>query len=241
MNSVIHCISDLHLSEDQPHLFALFEHYMKTYAPASNQLFVLGDLFEVWIGDDHQSELNAKVIQLFADYSKNGELFFMHGNRDFLLGEQFAQQCGGQLVDEPHPINWHEYQIAFMHGDSFCIDDQPYQDFRAKVRTSEWQQAFLSQSIEERLKIVNDLRQQSKAAQKEKSYEIMDVNQGAVEDFIKSNQCDYLIHGHTHRPFLHELNINGSHHNRLVLSDWNDRGHFLEMISGQFNRHYFTI
>lgn len=243
MTQVIHLISDLHLCEEQPHLLALFEHYMKNIAPQSDTLYVLGDLFEVWVGDDHDTPFNQAVISLFANYTKQSRnLFFSHGNRDFLLGDDFADACNGQIIPEPHHINWQNKQISLLHGDSLCTDDKEYMQTRIMVRNAEWQNQFLSQAIEARLAFAEGARQQSKESQKQKSIDIMDVNQNAVEDFIQLHQCDWLIHGHTHREGRHEVNLNGGGtSSRIVLSDWNQRGHYLELNQSQANSRYFSL
>lgn len=241
MTPVIHFISDLHLCEEQPKLFELFEHYITTIAPDSDQLFVLGDLFEVWVGDDHHTSFNDKVIALFSQYANNhGELFVGHGNRDFLMGEAFAQSCGAKLISEPFNFEWSEKKLCLMHGDSLCTDDVPYQQLRQMIRGPEWQQEFLSQSVEARLAFASSVREQSKTANKTKAAEIMDVNLVAVKETIKANDCDWLIHGHTHRPDVHDVEIESNDHKRIVLSDWRDEGHYLVLQDGEFKNHYFA-
>ena len=241
MAKVIHLISDLHLSEEHPHLLGLFKHYMQHIAVQSEQLYVLGDLFELWVGDDHHTAFNQSVIDLFAQYTQNGgELFFGHGNRDFLLGEEFARACGGQLIGEPFNFSWQDKNICLLHGDSLCTDDITYQQLRTMVRNPHWQGEFLSQPVEHRLAFAQNLREKSKSSQQEKTEEIMDVNQQAVLNCVQQNQCEWLIHGHTHRPDIHKIQLeNGQNTSRIVLSDWNSRGHFLELIDGQANSHYF--
>ena len=235
---IIHLISDLHLSEEQPNLFRLLEHYINNIAVRSEQLFVLGDLFELWVGDDHLTPFNQSVIELFAGYS--GELFFAHGNRDFLLGNHFAKACGGILIDEPYHFEWENKKVSLMHGDSLCTDDVAYQQLRNMVRNPQWQKEFLSQPVEARLAFADSVREQSKNSQKQKTAEIMDVNQSSVSRFVEENQCDWLIHGHTHRPASHQIKYNdGKICERLVLSDWRDKGHYLELRDNQLNNTYF--
>jgi len=248
MDKVIHLISDLHLTQSRADLFGLFKHYMLKIAPKSNQLFVLGDLFEVWIGDDCLLEKNPatqlyhEVISLFENYTKqHGELFFMHGNRDFLLSEKFAKSTGGQLISEPFLINLLENKVALMHGDILCTDDVAYQEFRSMVRNPSWQQEFLSYPIEKRVEIAAELREQSKQAQTEKTNEIMDVNQDSVTDFFKQNDIDWLIHGHTHRQATHKLIVNNKNVKRIVLSDWDSKGFYLAIDNQSCSEHYFSI
>ncbi len=242
-----HIISDLHLSHSRPDLFALFEYYMQQIAVQSEQLFVLGDLFEVWIGDDCLQEKNGSaklyldVIALFKDYSVNhGKLFFMHGNRDFLLKKQFEEQTGGALLDEPHFITLSNKKVALMHGDSLCTDDTSYQQFRNMVRNPQWQNEFLSLPISKRIEIAMELRQQSKESQADKSAEIMDVNQQAVEDFFESNDIDWLIHGHTHRQASHDFSVGQKGRKRIVLSDWGQKGFYLSFDEKKFSECYFN-
>jgi len=248
MAKVTHLISDLHLCQSRADLFALFEHYMLTIAPESDQLFVLGDLFEVWIGDDCLAEKNSatqlyfNVISLFKNYADNhGELFFIHGNRDFLLSKQFEVLTGGQLLAEPFFITLSGQKAALMHGDSLCVDDVAYQEFRTMVRNPQWQKEFLSYPIEKRSEIASSLRQKSKHAQSEKSNEIMDVSPSAVSDFFAHHDIDWLIHGHTHRQATHQLSFNDRVVNRVVLSDWGDNGFYLTIDKKVLKEHYFSL
>jgi len=248
MTQITHIISDLHLCQTKPSLFALFEHYMQKIAIHSNRLFVLGDLFEVWIGDDclkiesSNTQLYRDVISLFKNYSDfHGELFFIHGNRDFLLADEFEKQTGGKILQEPYFFDLSGRKTILMHGDSLCTDDTSYQDFRSMVRNSHWQKEFLSLPMEKRIEIASGLRQQSKQAQTEKSMEIMDVNQKTVNDFITEHDVDWLIHGHTHRQAIHELTVNDKQVKRIVLSDWGKQGFYLSIDKKGINDNYFGI
>jgi len=242
MAKVIHFISDLHLSEEQPKLLNLLEHFLTKIAPESDQLFVLGDLFELWVGDDHHTPFNQKVVELFSSYTaKGGELLVGHGNRDFLIGEAFSKSCGASLLAEPFNFEWEDKSVCLMHGDSLCTDDVAYQQLRQMVRNPQWQQEFLSQPVEARLAFAASLREQSKSAMQEKASEIMDVNQDAVVEAIQANQCDWLIHGHTHRPDTHTIDIDGNEHLRIVLSDWGDKGQYLVFEDGRFESRYFDL
>lgn len=239
-DQVIHFISDLHLSDEQPHLYELLEYYMQNIAIHSDQLFILGDLFELWIGDDHSTPLNQKVVQLLKNYP--GKLFIGHGNRDFLIGNEFAKSVNAILIDEPYNFEWNKTQISLLHGDSLCTDDVAYQQMKQLVRSSSWQTEFLNQSVENRLAFAANLREQSKNAQQEKTSEIMDVNQEAVIKTIKDNQCDWLIHGHTHRPNTHQITLtNKKVASRIVLSDWREKGHYLVLENGTFESLYFSL
>lgn len=238
--SVIHFISDLHLIDSKPHLVELFHRYMKEFAPKSNQLFVLGDLFDVWLGDDAQNEMTLKVIEAFKRYSDHyGDLYFCHGNRDFLLGEDFARMTGGKLIPEPHNFVVNEQKICLLHGDSLCTDDIPYQQLRSMVRNPEWQAQFLSKSIPERIQFAAEVKAKSSNDKEAKSAEIMDVNQQAVIKCFEENSCDILIHGHTHRPDMHESTLNGKKVKRIVLSDWGEKGQFLSFSPEEISSQYF--
>ncbi|MGX5174510.1 UDP-2,3-diacylglucosamine diphosphatase [Aliikangiella sp. IMCC44653] len=242
MSKAIGIISDLHLCEEQPHLSELFLHFMQTIAPNYSQLYVLGDLFEVWVGDDHQSPFNLTIIDEFKKYSQtSGELFFMLGNRDFLLGDEFCQQTGGNLLSEPYITTWFEQKICLLHGDSLCTDDVEYQQFRNMVRAPQWQQKFLSQPLANRLAYAESVRQQSQAQQKQKTNQIMDVNSAAVEELVKQTQCDRLIHGHTHRENCHQLTVNNKPVERIVLSDWGQQGHYLDVTQSGIKSVYFNL
>jgi len=220
---------------------------MQEIAITSQQLYVLGDLFEVWIGDDclafpnPNSELYSQVIALFKDYSDNtGELFFMHGNRDFLLASDFELATGGVILEEPYLTEWQSHKVALMHGDSLCTDDHTYQEFRTMVRNPEWQKQLLAQSVPERIKIASGLRDQSKQAQSDKSMEIMDVNNAAVISFMEESNVDWLIHGHTHRQATHPLTVSDKECSRIVLSDWGNQGFYLSISDGDIEEHYFS-
>ena len=237
---MIHIISDLHLCEERPDLTALFEHYMAEIAPQSEELYVLGDLYESWIGDDDDSEFVESTIALFRAYSDSGKkLYFQHGNRDFLLGDVFAEKTGGELLDEVHPIQLGNKQAIMMHGDSLCWDDKEYMQFRQMVRSEEWQQQLLSQPLTVRRGIATDLRQKSQEAQANKASAITDVHPQAVEEVLQDNKAQILIHGHTHRPQFHDIDIENKHCQRIVLSDWGDEGHYLTVDDSDISEHYF--
>jgi len=242
MADITHLISDLHLCETQPHLLKLFEHYMHNIAPESQELYVLGDLFEVWVGDDHHTTFNQNVIQLFKNYSQQyGQLYFAHGNRDFLLGKQFASQTGASLISEPYHLILGTHKTCLMHGDTLCTDDVEYQRFRTMVRNPVWQQELLKQPVEKRLAFASSIREKSKDEMSDKDSEIMDVNQMSVEKCFVDNECEWLIHGHTHREAHHQMMINEKKHHRIVLSDWNEQGHYLKFKDNQLLSLYFKL
>ena len=243
MNKTIHLIADLHLAEAEPHLSRLLEHYLAEIAPRCQQLYVLGDLFEVWVGDDHRSDFNQQVIKAFATYSReHGEVFFMHGNRDFMLGETFAQQTGGTLLDEPHFISWSTHKIGLAHGDSLCTDDLAYQELRTMVRSPAWQQNILKKSVAERIAIGAAMRQQSNQQQRGETAQITDVNEETVREFFAQHEIDWLIHGHTHRPATHSLDLSAKDgRQRIVLADWRNKGYYLELKDSRAQAMEFAI
>ena len=234
-------VSDLHLQENSPATTALFLDFLAHHAVHARQLYLLGDLFEYWAGDD---DIDAPYIRRIVDAlhacSRAGvQLFWIAGNRDFLVGEAFAQAAGMVLLPDPHVIQIAGTCVALAHGDAQCTDDHDYQAFRAQVRSPEWQQAFLSRPLDERKAIIDGMRAGSRDAQRGKTMEIMDVNAGAIDELFASTGASVLIHGHTHRPALH------SHGTllRYVLPDWDGdatppRGGWLALdAAGTVSRH----
>jgi len=235
-------ISDLHLCEQAPHLEVLFHQFMDQQAPKADELYVLGDLFEAWIGDDALDPLAERVIKAFKDYSSHGgKLYFMHGNRDFLLGESFAKATGGQLLTDPHSITLAGQSSLLMHGDSLCTQDEEYIAFRSLVRDTKWQQQFLSLSIDERLNIAKDIRSQSKQRGKTLAEEISDVTPAEVTAIMVQNQVSLLIHGHTHRQARHLLSLNEKHCERIVLGDWGETGSVLSISNNHIELSNFSL
>ncbi len=221
----IHFISDLHLDPRQPSVVDGFLHYLKTRGQNAQTLYILGDFFEAWIGDDFSNPFTESVIAGLKTYtSRNIPVFFMHGNRDFLIGERFLEQTGCQLLTDPTVIDLFGRKALLMHGDTLCTDDVEYQNFRKTVRDPIWQHDFLAKPLEVRLSIAQNLREISKEKTHEKQYEIMDVAQTEVERVMADYNVDLLIHGHTHRPNRHELVIAGRPAERYVLGDWGENG-----------------
>lgn len=224
-------ISDLHLDKSQPEISQQFLRFLEARAQNVRALYILGDLFEVWLGDDGNHPEFVDIFQALGDLSNKAELYFQHGNRDFLVGNTLAHKLNMTLLPEIHLITLGQQKIALTHGDLLCSDDTDYQDFRNKVRSSQWQQEFLAKPMAERLKIASDLREQSAQAMVSKSYEIMDVNQTTVADFFNQHSVSVLIHGHTHRPGIHHL---GNDHTRIVLGDWQPAPSYLSWHDNQF-------
>ena len=185
---------------------------------------------EYWLGDDDKAAGLDKVFQSLTKLSEAGVgVFFMAGNRDFLVGNELAEKCGFKIIEEPFIENINGSNALLMHGDTLCTDDVEYQKFRAMVRNKAWQQGVLAKSLEEREQLARSLRQQSEQANAEKNIEIMDVNQDAVIETMQQHSVNLLIHGHTHRPAIHEFELNGQAARRIVLSDWHDKGSYLRI------------
>jgi UDP-2,3-diacylglucosamine hydrolase len=222
-------ISDLHLSAERPAITALFLEFLRGRARSAEALYILGDLFEYWIGDDvaGQPEYRPLIAGLRELTAAGVPVYVMHGNRDFLLGAGFEQATGCTLIPDPSEISLYGEKTLLMHGDSLCTDDVAYLKFRAMVRNPEWVKMFLGKTIAERITIVRDYREISKAATATKKPEIMDVNPGAVESALRQHGVRHLIHGHTHRPAQHQLSIEGQRLRRTVLGDWYDQGSML--------------
>jgi UDP-2,3-diacylglucosamine hydrolase len=225
-------VSDLHLDVSRPNITSIFLDFLQHSAAQAETLYILGDLFEVWIGDDNSSELNQEVTTgLYQLAQKGTPIHLMHGNRDFLIGQEFASSSGSTLIQDPTIIDLYGTPTLLLHGDTLCTDDKDYMDFRTLVRDPEWQESFLSKSLEERKEIARELREESSAKTQKKSEVIMDVNQQAVEQKLKEYDVDQMIHGHTHRPNTHKFLLNGKPAQRIVLGDWYQAGSVLRCTS----------
>lgn len=218
-------ISDLHLDPDRPEHLAGLETLLANHAGKADRLYVLGDLFEAWIGDDDDSPFNRQAIDAFRRFSDAGsELFFMHGNRDFLLGEKFAADCGGTLLDEGTVVDLYGTRALLMHGDSLCTEDHAYQQFRAMARNPQWQQGMLAKPLEERRALAQGMRMQSQGNNANKPENIMDVTLAEVVRVMEEAGVHHLIHGHTHRPATHDVPLQDGTGTRWVLGDWGELG-----------------
>jgi UDP-2,3-diacylglucosamine hydrolase len=232
-------LSDLHLGENTPEINASFNkfiQYCQNNFENINSVYILGDFFEFWVGDDYQSEYVKNIFKDLASLTTKYPIkcYFMHGNRDFLIakGSQavFQQQTGFNIIEDPFCIELDGEKILLSHGDSLCTDDIEYQKIRQMLRNELWQNDMLSKSVEERIQIALASRQQSqqKQQQLEGQEYIADVNQGAVEDMLRQYQCKTLIHGHTHRPDTHLFTLDGQPAKRIVLAAWYQQGSFLK-------------
>ena len=207
-------LSDVHLDASEAATFNAWAHHLNT-TPA-DALFILGDLFEVWIGDDTQDPFHLQCMEVLRATVKRMPVFFMCGNRDFLVAKQWLQSTGVQGLQDPCVLELAEQKVLLSHGDALCIDDTDYMAFRQQVRSSAWQEAFLAKPLSERQQIAKDLRAQSKARQ-QKQTDYVDVDANTARAWLREKDCKLLIHGHTHLPDTHDL---GNGLNRMVLSDW---------------------
>lgn len=218
-------ISDLHLDASRPEVTRGFYQFLESRAKQAHALYILGDFFEVWIGDDDDAALCVEVKAKLKQFSQHTPLYVMPGNRDFLYGQQFCHDTGATLLDDPTVIDLYGQQTLLMHGDSLCIDDHEYMAFRSQARSPEWQAQLLAQSLEARRQLAAQLRQQSKSMSAMKADDIMDVNQAEVVQQMQNHQTQLLIHGHTHRPQRHPISENAE---RIVLGDWGKQGWCVE-------------
>ena len=220
-------IADLHLSENRLHLLALFRQFMQEQAPEAEKLYILGDLFDFWIGDDEQSDLISEVQQLIRHLTEQGvPCYFQHGNRDFLIGKKFANACGLTLLPTYHVIDLYGTPTLLCHGDTLCVDDVKYQHYRKKVHQKWRQWLFLHLPLKVRLKIAEKIRAKSRQDKQLKSTEIMDVNADFVQQIFAQFHVTQMIHGHTHRQKHHEI---PPHFHRIVLGDWGETSSLLEV------------
>ena len=231
-------ISDLHLSENTPSVTQGFFEFLKTAAQELSHLYILGDLFEAWVGDDDDSELATNVMQEINHATRNGlEIFFIHGNRDFLCGQKFAEQSNLTLLPDPFFLNFFDQKIALSHGDNFCTEDLEYIKFKKEVRSEKWQQEFLQKPLDDRLNIASNMRDASQKNNSNKDISIMDVTPNAIQEFFAEHRIDLLIHGHTHRPNTHQINSG----TRIVLGDWHKTGWCLMLDEQQQELKEFTL
>jgi len=219
-------IADLHLCEQQPHITANFIEFCREQAISAQKLYILGDLFEYWLGDDAIDSVAEVVQRELSTLVNNGcEVFYMAGNRDFLLGNQYAQACGMTRLTEPTRVELYGRPALLVHGDAQCTDDVTYQQARKILRDPQWQQAFLAKPIAERIEFANQARLVSQLHTQSSEMAIMDVNQQAIEELFSHHKIDLIIHGHTHRPAVHK----NADKTRIVLGDWHHQTHFLKV------------
>lgn len=219
-------ISDIHLSESEPGISALFFDFLGTLESRATALYILGDLFDAWVGDDDLDDpFNRKVVSRLKHLADAGtSLNIMHGNRDFLMGRRFFEAAGAIHLSDPCIVDLCGDKVLLSHGDALCVADREYQAFREQVRDASWQADFLSQPLFMRKETVSRLRRESEERKREKPCEIMDVDPREVDVLLKKYACTRMIHGHTHRPGRHVLHLDSLPCQRWVLGDWHDDG-----------------
>lgn len=227
---VTYFIADLHLAQNRPDMTACFLRFLKGDATQAQRLYILGDLFEAWIGDDDDSAYLTTIANALSTLSALGtDVYYIHGNRDFLLGQRFAKKSAMNLLPEVDLIDLYGKNVVIMHGDTLCTRDVGYQKFRKKSRSWWWQAMVKSLPLFVRKKMAADYRKKSAAATAMKQQDIMDVTPDEVIKCLESYHSQLLIHGHTHRPAVHELTANNKAAKRIVLGDWYEQGAWLKV------------
>lgn len=227
-------ISDLHLEESRPDITEAFLGFLDGKASGVDQLYILGDFFEAWIGDDERTPLQEQIATALRKLRDSGtRIFLMHGNRDFLIGQDFCDRAGATLLDDPTVIDLYGTPTLLMHGDSLCTADVEYQKFRANMRNPQWQQMILQRPLKDRQQMARQLREISMAKNQGKEEFIMDVTPEEVIKDMEAHGVQHMIHGHTHRPAVHELIANGLPAKRIVLGDWDKNVWWLEAEPGK--------
>ena len=230
-------ISDLHLCAERPEITRIFNRFISETAPSAESLYILGDLFEFWIGDDQldHDQMAMDVAKRLNVLATSGtRIFFMQGNRDFLIGERFAREANLEILADPTLINLHSSAVLLMHGDTLCTDDVAYQSFRCQVRAPEWQEAVLAKPYAERVALAQSIRSQSDIEKSMKPEAIMDVNVDAVSTTFRDYAYPVMVHGHTHRPARHVHLVGGRSCVRWVLQDWHRVGGYLSNIGAEW-------
>jgi UDP-2,3-diacylglucosamine hydrolase len=232
-------ISDLHLSESRPAITGLFRKFLDTAAAEAETLYILGDLFDYWVGDDQLEHpgVGREVATALKELSARGtKIFLMHGNRDFMLAERFTLEAGVKLLRDIEPLALHGRRLLLLHGDTLCTDDIAYQKFRLQSRDPAWQRAMLAQPYAVRQALAKSIRLQSDSEKSGKTEEIMDVTPATVERVFAQYNYPTIIHGHTHRPATHRQVIDGQACERWVLADWHEHGEYLRAAEDTFAR-----
>lgn len=221
-------ISDLHLCQTRPDITGAFFAFLESHITADcDALYILGDFFEYWIGDDDSTPFIQSIIKALRKTSQKVPVYFIHGNRDFLIGDKFAKACNMELLAESEVIDLYGRQTLIMHGDSLCTQDVKYMKFRKKSRSKWWQTMILSLPLFIRRHIAKSARQKSMMNQQNVDMSILDVTPYEVLDQMSKHNVDLLIHGHTHRPNIHSIKQTEPPGERIVLGDWYDQGSYL--------------
>lgn len=235
-------ISDLHLEEGKPSITARFCNFMKHQAPQADAIYILGDFFEAWIGDDNQSAFNQQIIEVFRTLiEKRPPIYFMRGNRDFLIGKKFATAANTILLEDPTVISLYEKSILLMHGDSLCTLDHKHQIYRRNIAKPWVEKLMLSLPLSLRRKLAKGIRKKSRNHSQYLSFEIQDVTNEEVKRVVQRHNVELLIHGHTHRPAIHVLTVDQKPVQRIVLGAWHENGSVLRYFDdGKFELYTFT-
>ena len=242
LNTKFIFIADLHLSPSETVKIEMFLRFLKECSEKSNHLFILGDLFDYWVGDDDlDNPLHQSILPALRDLTDAGaKLSMMRGNRDFLIGKRLSELTAAHILPDPYVIDLHGQRTLLSHGDQWCTDDEEYQAIRSMVRTDQWVDDFLKLPISERHDRAKGYRQKSNVAKQAKDAEIMDVSVKTVEDAFKAYNCHRIIHGHTHRHAHHQHLIDTRIHERFVLADWNDQGQALIFKNTGYSDQFFS-
>lgn len=222
-------IADIHLSEDRPDITDCFLDFLQHQARQAEALYVLGDLFEYWVGDDDVTAFNQKIARAFKQLSHTVPVYYIHGNRDFAIRQQYADRAGFSLLPEQQVINLYGKPTLIMHGDELCTLDLSYQKFRKKARSWWWPRLMLMLPLWYRRKVKDEIRAKSKTSKGGLTLDIMDVSQAEVIKQMQQNGVRQLIHGHTHRPAIHQFELAGKAASRIVLGDWYNQGSLLKV------------
>ncbi len=218
-------ISDLHLEAERPDIGDQFIKFLEDDASEAEALYILGDLFEAWVGDDDQNNYYFVIKRALRRLFDSGvPIYFMHGNRDFMIGKQFANETGVIILAEPYEVNMYAEKALLCHGDAMCTDDVQYQKIRKMTRDPDWQASMLAKPLKERLRMAEEARRQSLERTINLDMNIMDVNQGEVKRIMSKYGIDVLLHGHTHRPAVHDVDLGNRKAKRVVLGDWHQQG-----------------
>jgi len=228
-------VSDLHLDASAPEAVEQFLEFLQSHAAGTEALYILGDLFETWVGDDDPDPAKARVCAGLRSLTSSGVgCFILHGNRDFLIGRDFCQRTGGRLLADPVVADFDGERVLLTHGDALCIDDRSYQELRSTVRTADWQRRFLALPLADRELLANQARAGSKQHVSRTIPNIMDVNADAVSTAYRTTRVRRIIHGHTHRPGVHDTQIDGEPAQRLVLGAWYEQGSYIHYENGRY-------
>ena len=221
-------LSDIHVSDEHPEISEHLKEFLLEEKFKINTIYILGDLFEYWLGDDDPNPSYREIKLLLKNLSQKGiSIFFMHGNRDFLIGEKFAEEAGCHILPDPHVMDLFGKKVLMSHGDIFCTDDKEYQSFRKQTRDPAWKDSILSKSLSFREEFAKKARLESSKHTNSKKNEIMDVNKDEILKMYEKYNVEIIIHGHTHRPAIHDIFFNGKNCQRIVLGDWYEQGSIL--------------